>query len=526
MEKGLTSNFDAERVKRVSVFLLILFGVAVRVYKFGEIPAGFNQDEAFAGYEAFSLLKYGVDSAGYHNPCYFVSWGSGMNVLESYLAIPFMKLLGPSVITLRLPQLILACFSLLVFYLLLHKIFSEKTALLGLGLLVISPWHIMLSRWGLESNLAPSFLLFGLYFFILGVSNNRYWIASAIMYGLSLYAYSITWLVVPLTLVCFITYIIVSKRKILYRYALPSSIVLLIFALPLILFVLVNKGYMQEITTTFISIPNLSVMRDSEISISNLFSWKSYINLLNIIWYQDDGLIWNASSGYGLFYKFSLPFILLGGVRLSKHALKSMHSKVFGYEVFLILGMLCSILICLIISNLNINKANSLHFYLLILLAVGIKEAFIICQKYSLISKAIIAIYAIAFLFFLSYYFDGFNDYISYEFREGVADAVSYVNNEGFTDIGVDSSIYYSQILFFDQTPHDEYMKTVKYINFPSAFLDVEEFGKYKFGIDYENLAQHEAYIIDNNQADLFSASGYHVVRFENYSVAHQKKAD
>ncbi|MBR5280514.1 MAG: hypothetical protein IKU26_06080, partial [Clostridia bacterium] len=79
---------DFISVRANQYFLLILLlGIFLRVYQFGTLPIGLNQDEAFAGYEAFSLAHYGVDSAGYHNPVYFVSWGSGMNVLESYLAI-------------------------------------------------------------------------------------------------------------------------------------------------------------------------------------------------------------------------------------------------------------------------------------------------------------------------------------------------------------------------------------------------------------------------------------------------------
>ncbi|MEG1781903.1 MAG: glycosyltransferase family 39 protein [Oscillospiraceae bacterium] len=195
------------------VYFIILMGVIIRVIKFGSTPCGFNQDEAFAGYEAFSLLNYGIDSAGYHNPCYFVSWGSGMNVLQSYLAIPFMKVFGCSIITLRLPQLILSCTSLPVFYLLIKKIFSYETALLGLFLLVISPWHIMLSRWGLESNLAPALLLMGMYFLIRGVEEKQYLIFSAIIYGISLYSYSITWIVVPLTIIACGLYIIFTKKK-------------------------------------------------------------------------------------------------------------------------------------------------------------------------------------------------------------------------------------------------------------------------------------------------------------------------
>lgn len=523
LAKSFADTLYVNRKKVIAAFLLLL-GVLIRVIELGELPTGFNQDEAFAGYEAFSLLNYGVDSAGYRNPCYFVSWGSGMNVLESYLAIPFMKLFGSSVITLRLPQVILACISLLVFFLLLRKVFSEKTALLGLGLLVVSPWHIMLSRWGLESNLAPSLLLLGLYFLILGINNSKYWITSAIMYGLSLYAYSITWLVVPLTLVCFITYLIVSKRKIKYKYVLISTAILFVLALPPMLFVLVNRGYISEISTNFISIPKLLVMRDSEVSLRNLFSWNSLYSLLSILWRQNDGLIWNASSDYGLFYKFSLPFILLGGVRLASNALKNIRNKAFGYEEILLLGMLSSILTCLVISRININKANSLHFYLLILLTLGIEEVFLIFQKYTLVSKAIIVGYAITFIFFLSFYFGEYNNQISYSFREGIEDAVAYVNDENFINVGVDSSIYYSQILFFDQTPHVEFMETVEYTNYPSAFLDVEKFGKYKFGIDYDNLVQHEAYIISSNREEIFTKLGYNVVRFQNYSVVYESK--
>lgn len=83
--------------KLVFAVMLIIIGAFVRIFEFCAIPSGLNQDEAFAGYEAFSILNYGIDSAGYHNPYYFVSWGNGMNVLESYLAIPFIKILGCSV---------------------------------------------------------------------------------------------------------------------------------------------------------------------------------------------------------------------------------------------------------------------------------------------------------------------------------------------------------------------------------------------------------------------------------------------
>lgn len=507
--------------EQLCALLIILIGILIRIADFGNTPCGFNQDEAFAGYEAFSLLNYGIDSAGYHNPCYFVSWGSGMNVLESYIAIPFFKLFGCSVTTFRLPQLIFSCISLPFFYLLLKKAFDPKTALLGLSLLVISPWHIMISRWGLESNLAPAFLLIGFYFFIKGIYKNKYWIVSAIIYGLSLYSYSITWIVVPLTILVCSIYLFINKQKISLRYVLISVIILFVFALPLILFLLVNTGFISEISNSFISIPELSKIRLSEISISNLFLPKTYYNLFNILINQHDGLIWNSIFDFGLFYKISLPFIILGAVKITSVALCQIKLKKFCIEVIFLLGMSCSLFTCLLIENLNVNKANSLHFYTLIMLTIGIKEAFSIFKKYIIIKKTILFSYAAAFIFFFSFYLSDYNNQISYDFRSGLEDAVQFAKQIP-SDICLDSSIYYSQILFYDQTPTDVFLNTVEYSNYPSAFLHVKKFSNYEFGIDLENLDPEKVYIITNDMEYVFLKADFKTETFENYSVAYK----
>lgn len=46
----------------------------------------------------------------------------------------------------------------------MKEIVDKSTGLWAMLLLSVCPWHIMMSRWGLESNLAPGFLLFGLTF--------------------------------------------------------------------------------------------------------------------------------------------------------------------------------------------------------------------------------------------------------------------------------------------------------------------------------------------------------------------------
>lgn len=128
---------------------IIAAGCAVRLFALGSIPCGLNQDEAFAGYNAWALLHYGVDSSGYHNPVYFTAWGSGMNALESYLMIPFVALFGTGTAVLRLPQALMACLSLICVYDLGKHISGRRFALCAVAVLATSPWHIMMARWAL-----------------------------------------------------------------------------------------------------------------------------------------------------------------------------------------------------------------------------------------------------------------------------------------------------------------------------------------------------------------------------------------
>lgn len=505
----------------VLAVILIVLGALVRIFEFCTVPSGLNQDEAFAGYEAFSLLNYGIDSAGYHNPCYFVSWGSGMNVLESYLAIPFIKIFGCSVFAIRMPQLLCSIASLFVFWLLLRKIFTDKIALLGLFILAISPWHIMLSKWGLESNLAPAFLLFGFFFLIKGLNNNKFWIFSAIFYGLALYAYSITWVVIPLTLILFAAYMIFIKQKFSIKYTLISVAVLFVFAVPLLLFLMVNKGLIPEIKTSFISIPKLLSMRDSEIALKNLISLNTYKNFFNVVINQNDSMIWNTIPDFGLYYKISIPFMILGIIRVTSNTVKSIRKREFSYYAVVALGAVSSVIVCLLIAQLNTNKANSLHIFSIAFIAVGINEIFDICKNHKIIKQGIICLFALNFITFGLYYFTDYNETVSYEFRNGVEESVEFVKSKGLTDVCVDTSIYYPQILFFDNTPTDEFLKTVKYSNYPSAFLNTESFTEFSFGIDYNNLRSHSAYIFPTDKQDSFSKSGYEIVNFDEYSVAY-----
>ncbi len=500
---------------------LFLVGVLVRVICFGQIPAGLNQDEAFAGYEAYSLLHYGKDSAGYAFPCYFVSWGSGMNVLESYLAIPFVGLFGLSAVTIRMPQLLVGCISLPVVYLLLKELFDKTTAFWGMGFMAICPWHVMLSRWGLESNLAPGFLLFGLFFLVKGLTNNKYLLLSALMYGVALYAYATTWAVVPLTLFTAAVYLFLNGHKLSLKWVGLSISVLFLLALPLILFYLVNQGFIAEIKTPFFSVPKLLYMRESEIAVRNLISPEAYKKVLDLIVLQDDGLPWNTPADFGMFYNWTMPFAVIGLVYLLQTVFNQRKAKNGSAAVLLLIGFLCSFVVCVMISGLNINKSNTLHVYTLVLIAVGLARVFNLLCNHAVLKYALVAGLAIHFCWFSSFYFGAYQKSLAVDFKTGLGDAVDFAKTLECQEICVDPSIYHSQILFYDKTPLPEYLETVEFKNYPAAYLQTDGFGKYNFNVNYDKLNEHSAYIVPLQNQNYFSANGYSVEIFDNFIVAY-----
>ncbi|MBR2279774.1 MAG: hypothetical protein IJ903_02445 [Ruminococcus sp.] len=80
----------------------MLLAATVRLVLFGSHPAGLNQDEASIGYEAWSVLHYGIDRNGLSVPVHFIAWGSGQNALYAYLLMPFIALFGLNVVTQRM----------------------------------------------------------------------------------------------------------------------------------------------------------------------------------------------------------------------------------------------------------------------------------------------------------------------------------------------------------------------------------------------------------------------------------------
>ena len=149
-------SFIGRRREPILFLLILLAAMAVRLVMFGSHPAGLNQDEASIGYDAWSLLHYGIDRKGYTLPVQLVAWGSGQNVLYAYLSMPFIALFGLNVFSVRIVNLLFSLVTVVAVYFVVRRWKGIKTGFIAMALVAAAPWNIMLARWGLESNLFPA----------------------------------------------------------------------------------------------------------------------------------------------------------------------------------------------------------------------------------------------------------------------------------------------------------------------------------------------------------------------------------
>lgn len=523
----LSKEHEMNKVLRVTaknkfsliVVLLMCVGILVRIYALGVIPGGLNQDEAFAGYEAYSLLNYGIDSQGNHNPVYLSVWGSGMSALYSYLCMPFIKLLGLNPLATRLPSAIISIVALICFYMLSKKLINHKFAVLALFLLSINPWHIMSSRWGLDADLSSNMILIALTLFLYGLDNQKLLPLSALFYGLTLYCYATFWIAIPFILLSYIVYCLYYKKLFVNRWLVLSVVILFVMALPLLLFILVNSGIINEIRCAILSIPKLPGYRGSEIGLIN---WPQKVyKLFRLLVTQQDNLYCTTSTEYGLHYLISGPFCLLGVVTMCQVLLHNDKSKVSNYNFlfFPLAQLVIGIVILTLVQDANNVKIQILHLPTILMCAYGIwfLKEYIPKTAFS----SIIALYMLLFICFSGYYFFNYTEETSEQWQEGFDEALDEAKQLTDSTIVI-SGINYANILYHTKLPVQQFLDTVSYSNYPDPWLDVQSFDRYVMGYDSDALDAKSVYIIRNSDVSWFEEQGYQIKQCKNYSVAYK----
>jgi hypothetical protein len=498
-------------------FYILVLGIFARIWEFNKIPPGLNQDEASIGLEAYSLFHFGVDRMGISFPVNFISWGNGMDALYGYILIPFMPLgLTPAVI--RLPILITGILSLPLLYTIVNKSFGKSPALISMFLLAISPWHIMMSRWGINENILPFVFLLGYMFLTKSQVDNNWFIAASVLFALCLYAYAAAYVAIPVFLFLVILVLIKSGRLSIRTLIIGLSIFALL-AMPLVLFVFINSRGMDSIHLGLFTIPKLPVkprmltvvasdgVNPLQTVIFNLFTMIGLL-LIN----RSDGLSWNSLDPYGYLYSYSLPFAVTGFFLL----LIKEKSKFIPENLYVVSWLFASLCIGLA-QSVNINRIHLVFIPIIICTAICLDW---IGRRRKFVLAMLICAYVINFAAFTyDYHGDRYRKVVDESFYSGLLPALEYANQFGGGSICVTDHVKmpYIYALFSDPMNPSEYLNDIKYIDQKEQFQRVRSFGRYTFGIEYCPKATNMVYILLDEVPE--NTTDYAIKEFDIFRV-------
>ena len=420
-----------ETVYPIAFALAVFIAVFVRIYQFGSVPGGFNQDGAMAAVDAKALADYGTDRFGMRLPVHLTGWGYGqMSALLSYLMVPFIKLAGLTPVTARLPQLLASLAGLICLYLFIRDAFNKEAALVVFFFAAVNPWHILQSRWALDCNLYPHFFMMGIYFLHRALNKKRRRLClciSMILFGLCMYCYGISIYTMPLFLLLACIYLLAGK-KISVRDALLAFVVYVAVAWPFIAVMAINFFQWDSIETPLFTLPYFpDSVRSNDILFfsDHVFTQlaDNFKSLVNITLLQKKDLPWNDVEHFGTMYLFSIPFAVAGLCSL----FGELRRKAGGTFVllFLLTGIWCG----LMTRNVNVNRLNIIYYPIIILAGIGIYE---VIRRISLhrIEWGLSAAYCLSFVLFAHTYFTDYADYMAYFNFKDFSDAVSSIKED------------------------------------------------------------------------------------------------
>lgn len=500
-------------------FILILFLAAFfRLFELNKFPPSLNWDEISHGYNAYSLMKTGMDQWGVKWPIFnFRAYGDYPTTANMYISIPFIKILGLNEWSIRLPSAIFAIiFVILSYFLGLIFTKNQRNSLILMFLVAISPWTLFPSRAVFQSTIAQTLFLLGIVLFLYAIEKKPKLLPfSLLSFGLSMYAYHNTRIVTPVLLT--VLFLIFGKNliKIYLRNkfnVLFSIIIFLVLSVPSILNLfqpesrarsnwvsIINPASInaiEEARNNFYGNPMINRLVNNKITYFVPRFVGNYLEFLNPI-----RLFFSGTENYqfnipntGILLNIWLPFFYLGLITLIFNPpLLSVKGGVGGG--FLLFWFLIGLLPAAITSgDFPIIRATTILPlpHLFIVLGFGQIINFLKSKK---LKQSIIGIFIILSLVEFCFYWQNYtNNYAknySSSWQFGYKEAVSFVkNNYSKYDQIVITKKYgepHEFILFYWPWNPVKYQNDPKKVwNFHSDWYWVDAFDKFKFVNDWE----------------------------------------
>jgi hypothetical protein len=442
--------------------LLLLAGACLlggwfRFWWLGQIPRGYTWDEIAISYDAWGLSLSGQDHHGENWPLTFKSLGDYKAPGFVYLNALVDLVLKPNEVIVRYISAFAGVGIILAVYWLSRLIFPEKPLVWGSAslLMAMSPLGIVMSRIGLEANLATLLVLMAIILAIEARKNPWLIYVSGSLFLAAFYTYQSMRLVVPLVWICL--------TKLRYKLA---TLILVALTIPYFAGFTMEAGVRARQVLVFYQNDYFQVdffmMQTLLSNFIKHFGWDfltmgKQINLRQGV------------PGFGILYVLDIPLLLWGLMKNKR------------FLIWIIISILPSA-IC--IDSPHSFRATSLMPALVMLTAYGWVTLW--KKTFRWVWMVYILTYLVSVITFAQVYFGRYATIAAKDFQYGYQDVVKFART-------------YEQkadLVFFSDKYGQPYIYTLWYAKIkPKEFL-AGGLANYRFGpVDWSKRQSHCLYI-------------------------------
>ncbi len=490
---------------KIILIIIVILAAFLRFYQLGNNPPSLTWDEVAWGYNAYSLGIDGRDEFGRFLPFnYLESFGDFKPPMYAYLDIIPIKIFGLNEFAVRFPSALFGLLTVLITYFLTKRIFfdsksKELYALFSALFLAISPWHIMLSRAAFEANIATFFLAGGIWLFLKGVQEKKWYVViSIIFFVFSIYTFNTARIVVPI-LVLFLG--ILFRKKLIEnkKQTFVAVIVGVLLVLPILGFLFSPQASLRFREVNIFSDPKVIEIANQEIANDDNTFWskilhnrrfaygvsylRHYFDNFNpsFLFIKGDGNPKFSTQDVGQMYLWDLPFFIIGIFLI----FRKKEGNWWLVPVWLMVGIIPAATARETPHALRI-EATLPTFQ--VLTAYGFSQFLFITKKMKHF-KMLVAF--LGFLLFANffYFFRNYNVHYSYEFsgewQYGYKDSIEYVKSvrNSYDKVYITNELGrpYIYYLFYTKTDPSIFRERSSVRRDVFGFVTVDGFGKYQF---------------------------------------------
>ncbi|MEK7533793.1 MAG: glycosyltransferase family 39 protein [Patescibacteria group bacterium] len=513
---------------KIILVVIIIIAAFLRFYQLGNNPSSLTWDEAAWGYNAYSLGIDGKDEFGRFLPLdYLESFGDFKPPLYAYLDIIPIKIFGLNEFATRFPSAFFGVLTVLVTYFLVRRIFSfsrnspprsrfatsrgwpnglprgESVALLSAFLLVISPWHINLSRAAFEANVASFFIVAGVWLFLAAIQNKKWLLLLSVSsFVLSIYTFNTARIVSPILFILLSLIFWKALWRIKYQ-VVGATIVGIVLILPIARFLVSPQASLRFKEVNIFSDIEVIERTNQEIENDKNIMWsrilhnrrfayaveyiKHYLDNVSpsFLFLKGDGNPKFSTQDVGQMYLWELPFFI-GGILL---LFRRREGNWWIVPLWLLIGIVPAATARETPHALRIETTLPTFQ---IIVAYGIYQA-VSSIKYYVLSKnkryvilsSFILLLFVNFLYYIHGYYAHYPREYSGEWQYGYKESIEYVKmvQDKYDQIRITSAmgrpyVYYA---FFTKTFPESFRKTAIVKRDAFGFVTVSGFLKYRF---------------------------------------------